>query len=67
MLATIKTAIANLPDVDFEDFYQSYVEHSQDSIIDNDIERSSKLFTGINDLTEVLQGLNTLTEELKRL
>jgi len=67
MLATIKQAIEELPSTDFGEFYQTYIEKSQDSIIDHDVNRTSKLFTNIEDLTSAVQGLNILTEELKRL
>ena len=67
MLRTVREAIINLPDKSFGEFYQDYVKVVQDSIIKRNIDTVSKQVTSFSDTTEVIKGLNTLTEELKLL
>lgn len=65
MLIAIRNAIAMLPNKSFGAFYQDYIRNSQDRIISHDIRVASNQFTSIEDTTNLLKGLNTLTEELK--
>ena len=67
MLQTIREAIDNLPDKSFSEFYQDYVISSQDAIINYDVSIAEKHYTSLEDTTKLLKGLNTLTEELKKL
>lgn len=67
MLQTIRDSISNLPDKSFSEFYQEYVRSSQDSIINHDISIVAKQYTTLEDTTQILKGLNTITEELKKL
>ena len=67
MLQIVKDYIEDLPQDKFEDFYQQYVSHIQDEIINKDIQRASKLYTQIDDMAPLVSCLNILTEELNRL
>ena len=67
MLQTIRDSISNLPDKSFSEFYQEYVRSSQDSIINHDISIAAKQYTTLDDTTQILKGLNIITEELKKL
>lgn len=67
MLQTIREAIENLPDKSFGQFYQEYVKKAQDKIIRKDISFASTQLTSLEDTTDIVKGLNTLTEELERI
>lgn len=66
MLSSIKQTIDNLPDKDFAEFYQDYVIETQDRIIEHDLSLAGRAFQNLEDVTYLLQGLNALTEELKK-
>lgn len=67
MLETVKNYIANLPTTSFSDYYQDYVASFQHRSVNHQIEVDSHKFKSIDDIETVLKGLNTLTEELKRI
>lgn len=64
MLRSIKATIDNLPDEDFGSFYQRFIMHYQDEIIDSDLRIAHSHYASGN-LLELVSGLNKLTEELK--
>lgn len=66
MLETIKETIEDLPSENFGEFYQSYVSRSEDAIIEHDIKLASSDFKSIEDITELIKGLNKITEELNK-
>lgn len=65
MLKTVKQCIEDLPEKQFEVYYQEYVQSIQDKIILHDIHIASHDYTSIEDMCQLIAGLNTLTEELK--
>lgn len=65
MLEVVKQTIENLPDKPFSVFYQQYIGDLEDKIIDHDVERASSTFRSIEDVTDIIRGINKLTEELK--
>ena len=65
MLETIKESIANLPSESFGEFYQKYIFDLEDEIIDHDISKANSAFKSIEDINEIVKGINRLTEELK--
>ena len=67
MLQTVRNCIENLPEEPFADFYQDYVQRTQDRILARTIAVDSMRFTSLEDMNTVLESLNTMTEELKRL
>lgn len=66
MLSSVKQAIDSLPEKDFSEFYQEYIISTQDRIINHDLDLASRVFHNVEDVTYLIQGLNTLTEELKK-
>lgn len=67
MLETIKQAVEELPNETFGEYYQKYVMQSQDSIIQHDVSFAGHQYHSLEDIPQLMQGLNTLSEELKRL
>ena len=53
MLDTVKSYIANFPDIDFNTYYQQYVLDIQDENIN--LELDSKSITDINKLVSTIQ------------
>ena len=66
MLETIKEKLNEPPLVSFEEFYQSYVEETQDRILRHQIAVDSHKFRSIDDINTIVRDLNSLTEELKK-
>lgn len=64
MLELIKNTINTLPDISFGEYYQQYVIKTQDAILDNMLNIAGKQYTDIEDVTELIKGLNKLTKEL---
>lgn len=64
MLESIKNTIDTLPDISFGEYYQQYVIQTQDVILDNMLNIADKQYTDIEDVTELIKGLNKLTKEL---
>ena len=67
MLQTIRNYIANLPEKDFGTFYQEYVLHIQDDIIEANARALENKYMFSSDTNQILSGINTLTEELNEL
>lgn len=65
MLDNIKQSIIDLPDKPFKDFYQEYISDLEDDIIAYDIEKANSRFRSIEDITDIVKGINQLTEELR--
>ena len=65
MLDTIRQCIKELPSESFEVMYQRYVKDVQDKIIDHDICLANHSYKSIEDINQLVVGLNILTEELK--
>ena len=65
MLETVKHLIQTLPDKDFSEFYQEYVIEIESKITDYNIEEIRKQNIDIKDLPYLIEGINSLTEELK--
>lgn len=67
MLQTIKDYISNLPEKDFGTFYQEYVLHIQDDIIEADARVLENKYMFSSNTNQILSGIDTLTEELNGL
>lgn len=67
MLQTIKDYISNLPEKDFGTFYQEYVLHIQDDIIEADARVLENKYMFSRNTNQILSGIDTLTEELNGL
>lgn len=67
MLQTIKDYISNLPEKDFGTFYQEYVLHIQDDIIEADARVLENKYMFSSSTNQILSGIDTLTEELNGL
>ena len=67
MLSSVKQSILDLPQEDFGEFYRRYVIDSQDTIINHDLSLADRVFKSISNVTEIIQGLNIISEELKRI
>lgn len=65
MLDVVKQTIESLPDKSFGEFYQNYISDLEDSIIEHDMKKASSTFHSIEDVTDIIKGINKLTEELK--
>ena len=65
MLETIKHTIQSLPNKDFSEFYQEYVLEVESKITDQSIKEIGKQNISIKDLPYLINGINSLTEELK--
>lgn len=65
MLQTIKDYISNLPDKDFGSYYQEFICETQDRIIESDANGIQARFVSLDNVNDILSGINKLTEELK--
>ena len=65
MLDRIRQAFNNLPEDDFETFYQKYVLESEARSVRNDVKHIENIGLSIEDINKVFESLNTITEELK--
>lgn len=64
MLSTIKEAVNNLPSKPFSEFYQEFISHVEDELIEYDMKKANSSFHSIEDVTDIVRGINKLTEEL---
>lgn len=67
MLNAIRSAIQSLPEQSFEEFYQRYIQTVQDSIISCNVKAISHDYKSVEDIPDLIKGLNKLTEGLKQL
>lgn len=67
MLQTIRDSIDCLTNQDFGNFYQDYVVHIQDLIINHDLAEACKECTSIEDSIYLIKGINKITEELNKI
>lgn len=67
MLNAIRSAIQSLPEQSFEEFYQQYIQTVQDNIISCNVKSISHDYKAIEDIPDLIKGLNKLTEGLKQL
>lgn len=65
MLKVIKQTIDELPSESFGEFYQDYVANLEDDILDHDMKIADSAFKSIDDIPEIIKGLNKMTQELK--
>lgn len=65
MLETIKQEIDRLPDISFADYYQQYVITMQDQIMDYHLSLVKHQFNTIEDIPELIKGINKLSEEMR--
>ena len=66
MLDTVKKELNALPSSPFSDFYQDYVAHVEESIVQHDIKKAYSVVKSIDDIPDIIRGLNKLTEELNQ-
>lgn len=64
MLDTIKQAIENLPDEDFESYYIKYVASIQDSILDKETSKMRSTIFNSSNIHIPEKVMNMITEEL---
>lgn len=67
MLRSIRECITNLPQKNFDEFYQDYITQIQDSIIEHEVVQTYSKLDQMEDELTIIEGLNELTEELKRI
>ena len=67
MLETIKKCIEDLPDKSFPDYYQEYVMEAEQRVMQHRINIDSHRFVSIDNMSDIIAGLNQMTEELKTL
>ena len=65
MLDTIRCELSKQSEMSFESFYQSYIMKLQDEIIERDLSKASRNLSSIEDVVELIKGLNRLEEELR--
>lgn len=65
MLDTIRCELSKRTEMPFESFYQSYIMKLQDEIIERDLSKASRNLSSIEDVVELIKGLNRLEEELR--
>ena len=66
MLTTVKSSIRNTPDISFAEYYQQYIKSVQDTLLDKITKDVPRNFDSIDDLPIIINGINALTEELKK-
>lgn len=66
MLDTVKKELNVLPSSSFSDFYQDYVAYIEESIIQHDVKKAYSVVKSIDNIPDVIRGLNKLTEELNQ-
>jgi len=67
MLQTVKDYIQSAPEDDFGTFFQKYVLLAQDKLIDNDVKVTESKYGSLTYTSQLIAGINSLTEELKKL
>lgn len=67
MLESVRQCINNTPDIVFADFYQQYILNSEHQIVDYGLDIDKHRFTSIDNINDILAGLNIMTEELKHI
>lgn len=65
MLEDIRKAIEDLPETEFSEFYQEYVIAMQDSIINHQLADMQHQFSTVEDIPELIKGINKLSEDLQ--
>ena len=65
MLETIKSAIYDAEQAEpFSEFYQSYVAHTQDHIIEQEIQHIANLITSNDDKISIYSQIDEITQEV---
>lgn len=62
-LQTVQTTIQNLPDVSFEDYYQQYVQDSQDMIVSKEASLLRASLTSLKDVTKADKEISDMIKE----
>lgn len=66
MLTTVRSSIQDIPDISFAEYYQQYIKSVQDTLLDKITKDVPRNFDSIDDLPIIINGINALTEELKK-
>lgn len=66
MLTTVKSSIRDIPNISFAEYYQQYIKSVQDTLLDKITKDVPRNFDSIDDLPILINGINALTEELKK-
>lgn len=66
MLDSVKKELNALPSSSFSDFYQDYVAHIEELIIQHDVKKACSVVKSIDNIPDIIRGLNKLTEELNQ-
>ena len=65
MLDQVKKSISELPNISFEEYFQGYVLEVESKVSDYSVNEISKQNVTIEDLSYLIKGINSLTEELR--
>ena len=67
MFEVIKNYIDNIPDIPFDEFYQTYIMGVQDRIIDSKVRSAELSLHTIESTCDIINGINMLAEELENI